>query len=157
MEERRRGWTWLYHKEYIERGKFYSVVFRNRSVWAVKNNDRKLWIDLWVQPVWSLSFLTSLLPLFPHLVCPIVSVPRLGGGRFRILSPDRIIQQGEEPVPSSSSRPGLFLALDKPLPSSGPQLPSLWDEDNNNNYLLAALWGSVACVMLGKEKAVDTW
>lgn len=81
--------------------------------------------DLWVQPVWSLSFLTSLLPLFPHLVCPIVSVPRLGGGRFRILSPDRIIQQGEEPVPSSSSRPGLFLALDKPLPSSGPQLPSL--------------------------------
>lgn len=44
MEERRRGWTWLYHKKYIERGKFYSVVFRNRSVWAVKNSDRKLWI-----------------------------------------------------------------------------------------------------------------
>lgn len=48
--------------------------------------------DLWEQSAWSLSFLTSPLPPSSHLTCPIESVPHLGGGRFRILSPDRIIQ-----------------------------------------------------------------
>lgn len=48
--------------------------------------------DLWAQSAWSLFFWTSPLPLSLHLTYPIGSVPHLGGGRFRILSPDRIIQ-----------------------------------------------------------------
>ena len=48
--------------------------------------------DLWAHSAWRLSFLTSLLPLSLQLTYPIQSVPHLGGGRFRILSPDRIIQ-----------------------------------------------------------------